>query len=258
MTMQQKSLLALALAIAVLLPATAMAQNARPIGQATTIDRPGSYVLTQDIRMNASSPVGITITANGVKLDLNGWEIMGPGGKFGTGVLIEGAQGVEVTNGSLSYLAFGVVVRDSHNVKVSGLRIRGQGLPIVELPPETGVMIAQSRNVVVKDNAIYNTGLGVFMRGGQSWGNRVTGNTITAGTNPAIGICFNPTPSDPMSPRGNLVENNVITGFGIGIQMKDTALRNVMRDNAIFYGEIGLDLLNEDNVAENNQLVELP
>lgn len=38
---------------------------------------------------------------------------MGPGGKFGTGVEIQGAEGVEVRNGSLSYLAFGVVVRDS-------------------------------------------------------------------------------------------------------------------------------------------------
>jgi nitrous oxidase accessory protein NosD len=256
MTMQQKSFLALALAVAIMLPAAGMAQ-VRPIGQATTIDRPGSYILNQDIRLNASRPVGIKIMASGVKLDLNGYEIMGPGGKFGTGVMIEGAEGVEVTNGSMSYLAFGVIVHTSHNVKVNNLRIRGMGLPIVELPPETGVMIYQSRNVVVENNSTYNTGLGVFVRGGQSWGNRITNNTITAGTNPAIGICFNPAETDPTGPRGNLVGDNIISGFGIGIQMKDVAVYNIIRDNSIAYGSIALDLLNDTNVVENNLTVEL-
>jgi parallel beta-helix repeat protein len=257
MSMQQKSFLAVAMAAALLLPAVAMAQ-VRPIGQSDTIDKPGSYVLNQEVRLNGSRPVGIKIVASGVKLDLNGYEIMGPGGKFGTGVMVDGVQGVEVTNGSLSNLAFGVVVHNSRNVKVNNLRIRGMGLPIVELPPETGVMVYQSRNVVVEHNSIYNTGLGIFVRGGQSWGNRIADNTITAGTNPALGICYNPTESDPMAPRGDLVENNVITGFGIGIQMKEMAVSNIIRNNSIAYGEMALDLRNDMNVAENNQSVQLP
>ena len=141
MTMQKKSLISMALVAALLLPAAALAQDRRSLGRITVIDRPGSYVLSQTIRMDASSPAGITIRASGVTLDLNGHEIVGPGGKFGTGILIEGAKGVEVTSGSLSYLAFGVVVRDSSNVKVNHLRIRGQGLPITALPPETGVKV---------------------------------------------------------------------------------------------------------------------
>jgi len=96
------------------------------------------------------------------------------------------------------------------------------------------------------------------VRGGQSWGNRITGNTITAGTNGALGICYNPTSDDPMAPRGDLVENNAVTGFGIGIQMKTTAVKNIIRNNSIAYREMALDLQNDENLAENNQEVQLP
>lgn len=258
MTTKKNMLYVLLIAAALAAPSPVWGQGTRPIGQVATIDRPGSYVLSQDIRLNAARPVAITIKADGVTLDLNGRQIMGPGGKLGTGILVEGVRGVEVKNGALSYLAFGVVVRDSRNVTIHGLRIRGQGLPVVALPPETGVMIAQSRNIVVRGNSIYNTGLGIFVRGGQSWGNRIAGNTITAGTNGVLGICYNPTSSDPMAPRGDLVEENAVSGFGIGIQMKTTAVSNVIRNNSIAYRQMALDLQNDQNLASNNQTVQLP
>ena len=46
------------------------------------------------------------------------------------------------------------------------------------------------------------TGLGIFVRGGMSTGNRIANNTITAGSNGIFAICYNPTPDDPMGPRG--------------------------------------------------------
>lgn len=248
-----------ALALVTALPASAQGAGEIQIGSLpTTIDQPGNYVLTDGIRLNASRPVGITIRARGVTLDLNGQEIMGPGGKFGMGVLVEGAQGVEVRNGSLAYLAFGVVVQNSRNVTLRNLRIRGQGLPVVELPPETGIMVAQSRNVVIEDNAIYNTGLGIFMRGGQSWGNRVANNTITAGTNGVLGICYNPTGSDPEAPRGDLVEYNLVSGFNLGLQMNTTAGYNVIRNNTFAYRGQAMELRNDTNLVENNVSIQLP
>ena len=240
------------------IPAAAQPTGIRALGQSTTISEPGHYQLTRNIRLNASGLTAFTITGDGVTLDLNGHQIQGPGGKLGTGIMIDGAKGVKVLNGTMAYLAFGVVVKDSRNVVLKHLRIRGQGLPVVALPPEVGIMIVQSRNVVAQDNAIYNTGLGIFVRGGQSWGNRIANNTLTAGTNGVIGICYNPADTDPAGPRGDLVDNNVITGFDIGVQMKETAVYNVIRGNSIAYITQALDLQNMTNQDVDNIGVQLP
>jgi hypothetical protein len=144
---------------------------------------------------------------------------VGPGGRSGTGIHIRGANGVRVTNGLVSNHAFGVIVENSNKVVLGDLQIRGEGLAVSMPPPEVAIMIVQSRNVVIEDNAIYNVGLGVFVRGGQSGGNRIVHNTITGGTNAVLGICYNPTDSDMNGPRGDLVYANLISGFNIGIPM---------------------------------------
>ena len=235
------------------------ADDARPVSGTGIIDAPGKYVLQGDRRSSSAGRAAIEITANDVMLDLSGATIAGPGGKNGIGVRIMGASGVRVSNGTLSNLAFGVVVMNSRNVVLSDLQIRGEGLPIVALPPETGIMIVQSRNVVVRDNAIYNTGLGVFVRGGMSSGNRIADNTITSGTNGALGICYNPADDDPMGPRGDLVTGNLISGFGIGIQFKEVARANVARGNTVFYrGSMALDVQNSTNMDVDNTKVMLP
>jgi parallel beta-helix repeat protein len=255
----RKNILNAMLVVGVLLaspPVLAWDLGTASLGQSTTIALPGHYVLSADIRVTSSSPTGFTIVADGVTLDLNGHQIVGLGGKSGTGIMIQGATGVKVLNGSLANLAFGVVVDNSGNVVLRDLRIRGEGLTITSLPPETAIMIVQSKNVVVEDNAIYNTGLGVFVRGSASSGNRIANNTITANTNGAIGICYNPAPSDPEGPRGDLVYNNVITGFGTGIQATAMSVYNVFRENTIAFRTKALELLNPTNQSINN--VELP
>jgi len=213
------------------------------------INTPGSYILVRNIDAGAT---GIRITSSGVSLDLNGQQILGPGGKRGTGISIEGADGVEVRNGTLANFAFGVVVDNSNNVVLRQLRIRGEGLAVAAPPPEVGIMIVQSRNVVVADNAIYNTGLGVFVRGGQSWGNRIGNNTITAGTNGALGICYNPAPGDDQGPRADLVFDNVITGFNTGIQASVNSMQNLFRGNTISYRVSAIEFLNDTNQDIDN------
>lgn len=244
----------------VAMPAAAQQQRGViELGQVATIDQPGHYMLVRDIQLNGSRLEGFTITADGVTLDLNGHEINGPGGKLGTGVHVNGAEGVKVVNGNLSDLAFGVIVEDSHNVEVTDLLIRGMGLIVTALPPEVGVMVLQSSNVVVEDNSIYNTGLGIFVRGSRSTGNRIANNTLTAGTNGLLGICYNPAPDDPMGPRGDLVENNLISGFNLGLQMKAVAFNNVIRDNVVVYGgDQGLDIQNDSHIVMNNAEIPLP
>ncbi len=213
----RNTLLSLLLSVAVLplaVPVDAQDSTAQFVSlRGTIIDAPGKYVLRSNMTVIPTGPVGIVITGNGVTLDLNGNEIRGPGGKRGTGIMIDRASGVKVVNGQLANLAFGVIVNESSNVVLQDLCIRGEGLPIVELPPETGIMLLHSKNVSIEKNAIYNTGLGVFVRGGGSWGNRVGNNTITANTNGAIGVCYNPAGDDPEGPRGDLVHNNLNWGI---------------------------------------------
>lgn len=232
------------------------ALNVTP-GNPITISEPGHYYLTRGF--NSNSPgVAIQINASGVTLDLNGQEVSGPGGKQGTGVRVDNAAGVTLMNGSISNFAFGVVVNGSANVVVKGLRVRGQGLQVTAPPPETGIMIAQSRNVTVEGNSFYNTGLGIFVRGGMSWGNRIVHNNITAGMNGILGICYNPTPDDPMSPRGDLIYANHIAGYGIGIQMAATSTANVISENTLAVFDKGLELLSATNTVMDNVEVKLP
>ncbi len=107
----------------------------------------------------------------------------------------------------------GAVVIDSANVTLEGLRIRGMAIAVSAPPPEIGIMLMRSRNVVVRGNQIYNDGLGIFVRGGASYGNRIEGNSIVASMHGALGICYNPADNDPNGPKGDLVTGNIIRGY---------------------------------------------
>lgn len=238
--------------VCLLVACAAWAQEARRVVKSGPIDSPGNYMLTQDISGE------IAILSNDVTLDLNGYSINGPGGKLGSGIQIRGVRGVKVSGGSISNFAFGVVVDGSSNVILRDLRIRAQGLPIASLPPETGIMIVQSSNVVVESNAISNTGLGIFVRGGRSYGNRIAGNTITAGTNGALGICYNPAPNDANGPRGDLIAGNLVSRFNTAISLSDLSVANVFKENTLVYVTAAIEFMDQTNVDMNNVKVKLP
>ena len=221
------------------------------------LDTPGNYVLVNETGLR-SHGAGILITAGNVRLDLNGNVVRGPGGKNGVGIHIRGAHGVSVSNGFIVNNAFGVVVENSNGVTLAQLQILGEGLPVVAPPPETAIMIVQSRNVVVSDNSIYNAGLGIFVRGGRSGGNRIVNNTITGGSNAILGICYNPAADDPQGPRGDLVANNLISGFQIGLQFSENSIANVTKDNTIAFRAMAVDFKNLTNIDGNNTKIQLP
>jgi hypothetical protein len=94
-----------------------------------------------------------------------------------------------------------------------------------------------SRGVVAVDNTIARTFLGIFVRGGGSGGNRFFSNTISAGANGELGICYNPSPVEGATdgPSGNLVYANLISGFNRGIQTNNGTYNNVYKENTIAY-----------------------
>ena len=246
---------ALFVALALAMPTFAQ-QGIRNVPGTGQITEPGRYVLNGNLPVAFSA--AITISANDVWLDLNGQTLTGLGGNRGVGIQITGVSGVRVTNGTIVNFGFGIIVENSRGVHLEGLQIRGQGLAVSAPPPEVAIMIVQSRAVEVVNNIIYNTGLGVFVRGGQSGGNRIANNTITSGMNGALGICYNPTPTDTQGPRGDLITGNLITGFGTGIQFSSNSIANVTRDNTIAFVNKGIESNNPTNVDAGNQAVKLP
>jgi len=240
---------------AILLGAPLWAQDVIPVASPRMIGSPGSYRLVADIEFDTTRDWAINVTTGGVTLDLNGHQIKGPGGR-GIGIRVAGASGVRIHNGRIADTAFGLVVENSQNVTITGLEIRGQGLAVSAPPPETAIMIVQSRAVVFERNNVYNTPLGVFVRGSRSGGNRISDNTITSGTNGVLGICYNPAPNDPNGPRGDLIANNLISGFGTGIQVTNSA-SNVFRDNTIVYRTSAFESMGANDLDMENVKVQL-
>ena len=151
----------------------------------------------------------------------------------------------------------GINVDNSSNVTIRDCQFRGEGLTPLDMP-ETAVMIMQSRNVVVEGNSVYSTGLGVFVRGGRSSGNRISRNTITAGMGfAALGICYNPAPGDARGPRGDLISDNVISGYPTSIQMNPASASNAIKGNSLFFTTEGL-VTPPANMDIDNVKVKLP
>jgi hypothetical protein len=198
------------------------------------ITRPGSYVLSRDVRVRGAD-VAVEITASNVTLDLGGHALLGPGEKRGVGVRVAGASGVHVHDGNVSRFGIGVEVRNAVNVHIDGLQIQGEdggGPP----PGEVGVMVFNSRAVVLEKNVITGTFLGVFVRGGGTSGNRIANNTITGGLNGQLGICYNPDGlGTPAGPRGDRVYSNLVSRFQTGIQTSAGTAGNIFRENDIAF-----------------------
>ncbi|MBL8240169.1 MAG: right-handed parallel beta-helix repeat-containing protein [Bryobacterales bacterium] len=249
-----KSLFALPLLAACLV---AQPSGLRSIASPTTIDQPGAYILTSDIFIPGSAGVGIAVTASDVTLDLNGHTITAPGNLTGAGIRIANAQNVTVRNGNIVNALMGAVVMNSVNVRLEGLSIRATGLPASAPPPEMGIMLVQTRNSVVANNMIYNAALGIFVRGGRSFGNRIEANTITGTSMGAFGICYNPADGDPQAPKGDLVTRNFIRGYPAAIQISSRADYNVIAGNTLLFTMEGLLNENSTNVAKDNTLVKL-
>jgi hypothetical protein len=229
----------------------------RPVTRPSVISRPGCYVLARNISLEEPG-VAIVITASNVSLDLSGRTLTGPGGKQGVGIRIEGARGVRVFGGIVARFGTGVEVRDANNVRVEGLHIRGEdrgGPP----PGEVGLMIVNSRAVFAERNVISRTFLGIFVRGGASGGNRISENTLVGGDAGQLGICYNPDGSGSAAgPSGDLVYNNLVSRFNVGIQASPGTSGNILRENDIAYFQLAVQELGPgQNVFAENTTVAL-
>ncbi|MBM3762590.1 MAG: hypothetical protein FJW36_20375 [Acidobacteria bacterium] len=229
-------------------------QGTRFIGIAgpTMLTEPGTYMLTASQTVSSSSGAGITIMGNNITLDLNGQSIMGTG--TGAGVSVVGARNVTVKNGIIEGALMGVVTMNSTNVKIEGLMIRGR----MGAPPEAGIMMVATANSVVMNNQILNTALGIFVRGGGSFGNRIEGNTMThMGSTGPLGICYNPSDTDPQGPKGDLITRNLIRGYRQAVSITESSEYNVAEGNTFIFRNTASTSPNATNLVRNNTEVKI-
>ncbi len=238
----------------------------RSSNRAVTISRPSFYRLGDDI--NVGSGNAITITASNVTLDLGGNTVSTTAAGTGIGVFVNGVSGVEVRNGKIGGFNANVNVTNGVNVRVRNLQIVGRNLAPNNGPSEIGVLLIQTRGAYIENNTITSTNLGVFVRGGNSTGNRIFENVIVGGANPAnnlLGICYNPAAgAGTEGPRGDNIYNNHITRFNFGIAISAGSISNIFNENvtASFTGGIrGSGVLTTDggtNISEGNISVVIP
>lgn len=94
---------------------TVAAQDATRIDGCTTIDDPGTYVLTSDVENGGQTPISeacIEITADGVTFDGGGHTVDGRGESHTKGVAVLGARDVEIRNVAVDEWHEGILVED--------------------------------------------------------------------------------------------------------------------------------------------------
>ena len=91
-----------------------------------------------------------------------------------------------------------------------------------------------------------------------SSGNRIANNTVTAGSNGIFAICYNPTPDDPMGPRGDTITGNLLSGYSIGVSLVSTSGNNVFWGNTIVFKNSAWESLNATNLFQDNVEMQLP
>lgn len=223
------------------------------------IDRSGSYILKRSLSARTEGPL-VTIAADNVSLDLNGYGLTGLGNKVGEGIVIDGRSNVSVHNGFLRRFGTAVRVSRSSNVAISRLQITGEDIP--GGPPETGILLLGSRGVRVTENVVNRTFLGIFVRGGSSGANTIKANTLSGGENGQLGICYNPAPDgDPATdgPAGDLVAENHVSRFRTGIQTSPASVGNLFVRNYLNYIEQAVEEQSPgSNTFANNQEIALP
>lgn len=175
--------------------APAAAVNTTDANYHYVINQAGSYYLSANL--GVTKPSGIRITATGVTLDLNGFEISRASGTGGTGVLIDfGANNCTVSNGSLrtfsigisSSLVNGCILRDLAVSNCTGTAISCSALMercrIHHNSGDTGIS-ASSGSTIINCSVYLNTcDIGIFAEVGSI----ILHSSVTASSTSSTGI----------------------------------------------------------------------
>jgi len=215
----------------------------------TVITEPGNYKVVNDFSATSDA---IVIQADDVRLDLNDHTITGPGNKTGRGIVLDGVSHVVVRNGTLRTFGVGIALLESSKSIVKNVRVRGGDE--VPGPPQIGILLVNSYKNLVRNNEFLDVNLGLFVRGGGSFENRLAHNLVRGGDNGLLGICYNPAAGQgPAGPYNDLVRFNTLNRFGVGIQTSAGSANNRFNRNTIYYFNQAWEDFNGTNEFRNNR-----
>jgi hypothetical protein len=269
--MRCTTLVVLCAAVALFTPNPAVAvDGAIPIWKATTITASGSYVVTRDIGCPApSSPTAITIQADGVEVDLNGFKLCS-----GEPVIYaEGVSRIRVHNGTIESYEESINFVDVTEFAIHDLMIQGyEDVCMVNLTGtegtfeknalrgDHGTLCVGGSQMVVRDNRV-SPSFGVFggdirieecvdcqvlgntavaitagMMGGIIAGNTISHQLVVSGTdNRVLDNVVTSGSGTEISGDRNQIEGNLFnanSGYGLKITGKDCVFRsNTARSN---------------------------
>jgi hypothetical protein len=200
------------------------------------ITSPGLYYLTNNLTSSGTNNYAITVNADDVTIDLNGFCLTGPGkgsGTLNSGIVVAATRtNVEIRNGSIK--AFGLdgiqSAPDCTSIRVVGVRVRDTGHYGINLDgsgnlvmdcaaknSETGIYVGTS-SLVKGSQVVENSYYGIFLNVAST----AVGNTVRGGT---YGIVANP---------GSSVTDNTVSGNsqdGINTFTACTITRNTAYNN---------------------------
>jgi parallel beta-helix repeat protein len=237
-------------------PATAFGTTG--ITAPTVITEPGFYRVMADF---TAAGDGIVVQSDWVWLDLGGHTITGPGNKAGRGVVLEDVSSVLVTGGTLETFGIGVATSGAMYTGLRGINVVGGDEfadPANGIAPQIGIMLVNSAHNDVRGNTLTDVNLGIFVRGGGSYENRIRKNWVTAGTHGLLGICYNPAMGEgPTGPQHDQVSQNLLCRFGGGIQTSEGSTENSFTHNVIRYLGFAYEDFNGSNIFKMNDAVQI-
>jgi Right handed beta helix region len=205
--------------------------------------------LTGDVSCLDVATPGIRIGADGVDVDLNGHQLIGPvfvGGGIAPAIDDSGGfDDLTIHDGSIGNFGDGIHVEGADRTKVlhvssfgpqDGIDIRGgQGHEIRHSAGSGrngGIIVANATGVVVADStASGNFGSGMTLSSVSD--SRAVRNTVTG---PGAGCCV--TFGLVLSGNGNVVEDNKVSGFNGGNLVLQAGANNKLISNELFDGFI--------------------
>jgi parallel beta-helix repeat protein len=222
------------------------------------ISASGSYRLTGSLKAPASTS-GISVTANNVTIDMNGFSIAGSGSTSGlvNGVSASGLADVTVENGTITGMGLAIALGNSGIVRNVHADANGFGIDVGDnsvvegcttnnSTTDYGIACGGSGCAISGSTANGNADEGIFCSGS---GCQITGNT--ANDNIGVGIdcqsnaCVisgntvlgNPTLGIGCFGIGCLISGNTVVNSALGIEANDTTTgysNNVLKNTANF------------------------
>ena len=205
--------------------------NALPAGPSgsRTIASPGVYCLTADLSYTSAAGNAITIAADSVVLDLNGFEVRGRGGRgLGSiGIYALNRKNVTIRNGKLDRFEHGIVLASATATAAQGNLIEDM---LISNTTTSGINVHGFGSIVRHNRIRINPlaggpnvwGIGLLGRGHRVIDNDVIGSSAPGGPPQVRGIWVNQC-------RNVLVVNNRIDGADYGVLFDGST--GAIRDN---------------------------